>query len=57
MAPPLLWLVSDAAAQVTGRRFLAVHWDASLRRAEAAEKCGAPIARKSIATMPIKPPP
>jgi len=25
MAPPLLWLVSDAAAQVTGRRFLAVH--------------------------------
>ena len=35
MAPPLLWLVSDAAAQVTGRRFLAVHWDASLRRTAA----------------------
>src|SRR5216684_3061708 len=27
MAPPLVWLVSNAAAQVTGRRFLAVHWD------------------------------
>jgi NAD(P)-dependent dehydrogenase (short-subunit alcohol dehydrogenase family) len=55
MAPPLLWLVSDAAAAVTGRRFLAVHWDSSLPPAEAAEKCGAPIAWKSIATMPIEP--
>ena len=55
MAPPLVWLVSDAAAQVTGRRFLAVHWDTSLPPAEAAEKCGAPIAWKSIATMPIEP--
>ena len=55
MAPPLLWLVSDAAAGVTGRRFLAVHWDTSLPPAEAAEKCGAPIAWKSIATMPIEP--
>jgi NAD(P)-dependent dehydrogenase (short-subunit alcohol dehydrogenase family) len=55
MAPPLLWLVSDAAAQVTGRRFLAAHWDTSLPPAEAAEKCGAPIAWKSIATMPIEP--
>src|SRR3954470_18642898 len=27
MAPPLEWLVSDAAADVTGRRFLAIHWD------------------------------
>jgi NAD(P)-dependent dehydrogenase (short-subunit alcohol dehydrogenase family) len=55
MAPPLLWLVSDAAAKVTGRRFLAAHWEASLPPAEAAEKCGAPIAWKSIATMPIEP--
>jgi NAD(P)-dependent dehydrogenase (short-subunit alcohol dehydrogenase family) len=55
MAAPLLWLVSDAAAGVTGRRFLAVHWDTSLPPAEAAEKCGAPIAWKSIATMPIEP--
>jgi NAD(P)-dependent dehydrogenase (short-subunit alcohol dehydrogenase family) len=55
MAPPLLWLVSDTAAGVTGRRFLAAHWDTSLPPAEAAEKCGAPIAWKSIATMPIEP--
>jgi NAD(P)-dependent dehydrogenase (short-subunit alcohol dehydrogenase family) len=55
MAPPLLWLVSDAAADVTGRRFLAAHWDTSLPPAAAAEKCGAPIAWKPIATMPIEP--
>src|SRR5215470_17065691 len=27
MVPPLLWLVSDTAGKITGRRFLAVHWD------------------------------
>ncbi|MGD9616333.1 MAG: SDR family NAD(P)-dependent oxidoreductase [Alphaproteobacteria bacterium] len=56
MAPPLVWLVSDAAAGVTGRRFLAVHWDASLPPEQAAEKAGAPVAWTSIATMPIEPP-
>ncbi len=56
MAPPLVWLVSDAAGAATGRRFLAVHWDASLPPAEAAEKAGAPVAWSGIATMPIEPP-
>jgi NAD(P)-dependent dehydrogenase (short-subunit alcohol dehydrogenase family) len=56
MAPPLNWLVSDAAAQVSGRRFLAVHWDASLPPAEAAAKAGAPVAWTEIATLPIEPP-
>ncbi|HJY51684.1 MAG TPA: hypothetical protein VJ349_24035, partial [Stellaceae bacterium] len=56
MAPPLLWLVSDAAAEVTGRRFLAVHWDPSLSPEEAAAKAGSPIAWTAIATMPIEPP-
>jgi NAD(P)-dependent dehydrogenase (short-subunit alcohol dehydrogenase family) len=55
MAPPLLWLMSDAAANVTGRRFLAVHWDTGLPPEEAAEKAGAPVAWTSIATMPITP--
>jgi len=55
MAPPLLWLVSDAAAEVTGRRFLAVHWDPKLPPPEAADKAGAPVAWTSIATMPIEP--
>jgi NAD(P)-dependent dehydrogenase (short-subunit alcohol dehydrogenase family) len=56
MAPPLNWLVSDAAAGVTGRRFLAVHWDPSLPPEEAAAKAGAPVAWTDIATMPIEPP-
>jgi hypothetical protein len=56
MAPPLVWLVSDAAGNVTGRRFLAVHWDAGLPPAEAAAKAGAPVAWTDIATMPIEPP-
>jgi NAD(P)-dependent dehydrogenase (short-subunit alcohol dehydrogenase family) len=55
MVPPLLWLVSDAAANVTGRRFLGVHWDTELPPEEAAEKAGAPVAWTSIATMPITP--
>jgi NAD(P)-dependent dehydrogenase (short-subunit alcohol dehydrogenase family) len=56
MAPPLVWLVSDAAQKITGRRFLAVHWDPALPPAEAAEKAGAPVAWTQIATMPIEPP-
>ena len=55
MVPPLLWLVSDAAAKVTGRRFLGVHWDPTLPPEQAAEKAGAPVAWTSIATMPITP--
>ncbi len=55
MVPPLLWLLSDEAAEVTGRRFLAVHWDAAVPHAQIAETCGAPIAWTSIATMPIEP--
>jgi NAD(P)-dependent dehydrogenase (short-subunit alcohol dehydrogenase family) len=55
MVSPLLWLVSDAAAKVTGRRFLGVHWDPALPPEQAAEKAGAPVAWTSIATMPITP--
>lgn len=56
MAPPLVWLVSEAAAGVTGRRFLAVHWDPKLPPDQAAAKAGAPVAWTDIATMPIEPP-
>jgi NAD(P)-dependent dehydrogenase (short-subunit alcohol dehydrogenase family) len=55
MMPPLLWLVSDAAGKVTGRRFLGVHWDPALPHGQAAERAGAPVAWTSIATMPIRP--
>jgi NAD(P)-dependent dehydrogenase (short-subunit alcohol dehydrogenase family) len=55
MAAPLVWLVSDAAGAVTGRRFLAVHWDPALPPAQAAENSGAPVAWTGIATLPIEP--
>jgi NAD(P)-dependent dehydrogenase (short-subunit alcohol dehydrogenase family) len=55
MAPPLAWLISDEAADTTGRRFLAVHWDPALSPREAAEKAGAPVAWTEIATLPIEP--
>ncbi len=55
MVPPLLHLVSDAASGITGRRFLAVHWNTALPAEAAAEGAGAPIAWSSIATLPIEP--
>ena len=55
MTAPLVWLVSDEAGDVSGRRFLAVHWDPALPPRQAAEKAGAPVAWTSIATMPIEP--
>ena len=55
MVAPLLWLVSDAANGVSGRRFIGADWDKSLPPAQAAEKAGAPVAWLSIARMPIEP--
>lgn len=55
MVPPLLWLISDAARDVTARRFLAVHWNPALPPARAAEACGAPIAWTSLGVLPIEP--
>jgi NAD(P)-dependent dehydrogenase (short-subunit alcohol dehydrogenase family) len=55
MAPPLIWLLSDAAGRVTGRRFVAVHWNTNLPPDQAAEIAGAPVAWTSIATAPIMP--
>ncbi|HEY0184338.1 MAG TPA: hypothetical protein VGC09_16125, partial [Rhodopila sp.] len=55
MLPPLLWLVSDAAAAVNARRFIAADWDVSLPPDQAADRAGAPIAWLSIARMPIEP--
>jgi NAD(P)-dependent dehydrogenase (short-subunit alcohol dehydrogenase family) len=55
MVPPLLWLVSEAAAGVSARRFIAADWDPRLPPVQAAEAAGAPIAWLSIARMPIEP--
>jgi NAD(P)-dependent dehydrogenase (short-subunit alcohol dehydrogenase family) len=55
MIPPILWLLSDEALAVNGKRFIAADWDTALPAAQAAEKAGAPIAWLSIARMPIEP--
>ncbi|WP_428483327.1 SDR family NAD(P)-dependent oxidoreductase [Rhodopila sp.] len=55
MVPPLLWLISDEAAKISGRRFIAADWDTSLPSAQAAEGAGAPVAWLGIARMPIEP--
>jgi NAD(P)-dependent dehydrogenase (short-subunit alcohol dehydrogenase family) len=55
MVPPLLWLLSEEARAVNGRRFIAADWDTGVPPAQAAEKAGAPIAWLSIARMPIEP--
>jgi len=55
MVPPLLWLVSDEAAGVSGRRFIAADWNSNLPGTRAAEEAGAPVAWLSIARMPIEP--
>lgn len=44
MGAPIAWLASPASDGITGRRFIARDWDASLPGREAAEKCGAPAA-------------
>ena len=55
MVPPLLWLVSDATDAITGRRFVAAFWDRALPAAEAAEKCGAPMAWQQLGRQAIFP--
>lgn len=49
MLPPLLWLLSDAAAEVTGQRYIARLWEPQLPAAEAAARAGAPIAWHGVA--------
>jgi NAD(P)-dependent dehydrogenase (short-subunit alcohol dehydrogenase family) len=41
MVPPILWLVSEEAGEVTGARFVAKLWDSSLPPRQAAEKARA----------------
>jgi NAD(P)-dependent dehydrogenase (short-subunit alcohol dehydrogenase family) len=55
MAPPMIWLASDAAATVTGMRYIAADWDPTLPDAEAAARCGAPIGWPDLAQDPVWP--
>lgn len=53
MAPPTCWLLSDAAAAVTGRRFVAAKWDPALPEEEAAAASGSPIGWPDLAAATV----
>ncbi len=53
MAPPMLYLF--AAAGVTGRRFVAAHWDPALPPEQAAFEAGAPAGWPDLARTPVWP--
>ncbi len=55
MLPPLRWLISDAAADVTGQRFVATRWDTALPPHEAAQRAGAPAAWSDEGSKPLEP--
>jgi len=55
MVTPLLWLVSDATSEITGKRFIAGAWDRTLPASQAAEKCSAPIAWPQLGRQAIFP--
>jgi NAD(P)-dependent dehydrogenase (short-subunit alcohol dehydrogenase family) len=55
MAPPMLYLFCDAAAGVTGRRFVAAHWDPALPPAQAAFQAGAPAGWPDLGRNPVWP--
>lgn len=55
MAPPVLWLCSEAADGVTGKRYIAAQWDTTKPPQQAAQGCGAPIAWPDLAATPVWP--
>ena len=55
MAPPILWLCSEAGGAWTGHRYVAADWDASADPAAAARGCRAPIAWPDLAQSPVWP--
>jgi len=55
MAPPMLHLLSEAAASVTGRRFIAAKWNPSLPVEQAMKESGAPVAWRDLAPPAFHP--
>jgi len=55
MLPPLRWLISDEASDVTGRRFVATRWDITLPAHIAAQHAGAPTAWSDEGSKPMEP--
>lgn len=55
MAPPILWLCSEAADRITGNRYVAAEWDAAKPPEQAERRCRAPIAWPDLAQCPVWP--
>jgi len=55
MVAPLVWLCSNAADGVNGRRFIAVRWNENLPPAEAASVAGAPLAWQQLGLQAVRP--
>jgi NAD(P)-dependent dehydrogenase (short-subunit alcohol dehydrogenase family) len=54
MAPPILWLCTDEAKDVTGRRFIAAEWNSNVPPAAAAQRCR-PAAWPELGSTPVWP--
>lgn len=55
MGPPAVWLSSTFADNVSGRRFNAAKWDASLPADQAAQRASAPVAWSGYGDKSIQP--
>jgi NAD(P)-dependent dehydrogenase (short-subunit alcohol dehydrogenase family) len=55
MAPPIVWLCSDAADGISGNRYVAAQWDASQPPEQEERKCRAPVAWPDLAQSPVWP--
>jgi NAD(P)-dependent dehydrogenase (short-subunit alcohol dehydrogenase family) len=55
MAPPIVWLCTTAADNITGNRYVAAKWDATLPPEQAERMSRAPIAWPELALSPVWP--
>jgi NAD(P)-dependent dehydrogenase (short-subunit alcohol dehydrogenase family) len=55
MIPPILWLCSDAASKVTGKRFVAANWDDTASTMDARANSESLIAWPELANNPVWP--
>ena len=55
MAPPIVWLCSNAADGITGNRYLAAMWDPARPAEEQERRCRAPAAWPDLAQNPVWP--
>lgn len=55
MAPPIVWLCSEAANDISGNRYIAQHWDSAQPPEQAEKACRAPAAWPDLARAPVWP--